>query len=247
MPHANDAFLLTFCRRKLDSHLHRPPKNTKKKQIARSAPASGRAAAPCAARAAQTASLSAQINRLALGSVQWARAIKAVSASSARNVSSRAAAVSAVAEGKPFTKVGISFFVFNSHLESNDRVFCRVAAKRRDNKSRLRGRRLNAEKFGCRRSSSSRLFYFLPFFSTSTSQSLLFSLQPLNRSSSPTAARSPSASSAPAGARHRHRRRLLRGRRATALHVQLADEAVCIGPAPSAESYLTRPSSSPRP
>ena len=90
-------------KKKLDPPFHHKKKN---QQIARSsAPVSGRAAAPCAARAAQAASISAQVQRLSLGSVKSARAIKAASAS-ARNVSSRAAAVAAVAEEKkPFTKV----------------------------------------------------------------------------------------------------------------------------------------------
>ena len=105
----NDAFRLSLTlvddgNKKLD---HLSTQTTKKtnQQIARSAPVSGRAAAPCAARSAQAASISAQVQRLSLGSVKSARAIKAASAS-ARNVSSRAAAVAAVAEEKkPFTKV----------------------------------------------------------------------------------------------------------------------------------------------
>lgn len=104
--HENDAFsCLSHARRRKKELDHLPTQTNQNQQIARSsAPVSGRAAAPCAARAAEAAGISAQVQRLSLGSVQSARAIKAVSAS--RNVSSRAAAVAAVAEEKkPFSKV----------------------------------------------------------------------------------------------------------------------------------------------
>lgn len=116
--HENDAFSISLTLVDSITFLLKP---TKIKQIARSsAPVSGRAAAPCAARAAQAASISAQVQRLSLGSVQSARAIKAVSAS--RNVSSRAAAVAAVAEEKkPFSKVG-RFLRSDFHLESDDLI-----------------------------------------------------------------------------------------------------------------------------
>ena len=61
------------------------------------------------------------------------------------------------------------------------------------------------------------------------------------RSSSPTAARSPSASSAPAASSASDPSPSTPRPTPSCLHVRYADEAVCIGPAPAAQSYLVMP------
>ena len=61
------------------------------------------------------------------------------------------------------------------------------------------------------------------------------------RSSSPTAARSRCASSAPAASWASRRSSCTPRPTATLKYVQLADESVCIGPPPSAQSYLNMP------
>ena len=76
------------------------------RQAARCSPVSCHSSA-AATKAAKPTSLSAQVQRLSLGSVQGARSLTAV-AVAARSVASRAAVVAAVAEKMPFTKVLIA-------------------------------------------------------------------------------------------------------------------------------------------